>query len=408
MRLASLPSVLGIVLEFRQPGYPSFHYSSTLWLPVKSRHTYLIPPPSSITIRPVRIEMKTSRYLLTIAVLGLILLAIPVVSALPSGTSTYSVVHLSDTQNLATYYPGTYDFTFSYLESLKTHLNISAIIITGDLVNTWNKKTEWDAYSHARNQTTIPIFVTAGNHDTNRGKNYQYYSQVTGGDAGNYITSLNDFNFVGINYVDKTLAPGEFTVLRQAIVNSPQNFTIIATHYYMDRNGKFSILGKDIDRELIGKPTLILAGHVHVDFVRVKTIGGYPVIEDLTNYQDGDPDRPAEKNYSAGTLYTVTAADGRVVKLTSNIIRIFPKQSIDTEKVLYDITPEIFGNVTTTVPEVSVQVKVQSVVNLTNNTETASGDDDGVFHAARSGNAFIDMVHSFLNFITGLFSGKLS
>lgn len=79
--------------------------------------------------------MKNTGFQLTIIVTGLLLLAIPVVSAQSAGDTTYSVVHLSDTQNLATYYPDTYGFTFSYLESMKDHLNMSAIIITGDLVN---------------------------------------------------------------------------------------------------------------------------------------------------------------------------------------------------------------------------------------------------------------------------------
>ena len=55
-----------------------------------------------------------------------ILLLIAIISLLPSAlvadqkdtanqaqnTSTYSLVHLSDTQNLATHYPDTYDLTF--------------------------------------------------------------------------------------------------------------------------------------------------------------------------------------------------------------------------------------------------------------------------------------------------------
>lgn len=84
--------------------------------------------------------MKSTGFFFKILLTGLLLLTIPLASALPSGTSTYSIVHLSDPQNLATYYPGTYNLTFSYLESIKSQYNISAIIITGDLVNTWDKK----------------------------------------------------------------------------------------------------------------------------------------------------------------------------------------------------------------------------------------------------------------------------
>lgn len=342
--------------------------------------------------------MKTAGFLFTIAIPCLLLLAFPFVSAQPSGTTTYSIVHLSDTQNLATYYPGTYDFTFSYLESIKIQYNISAIIITGDLVNSWNKKTEWTAYSHARNLTTIPIYVTAGNHDTNWGKNYQYYSLYTGEPKNNYVTAVKDFNFVGINYVDKSLAPQEFTALQQAIKNGSHTFTIIATHYYMNKAGRLSPLGNDIDRQLIVQPTLILAGHVHADFIRVKIIGGNPVIEDLTNYQNGEPGGPTDKNYSAGTFYTVTAVDGRVVKLTSEIIRIFPKPSIDNESVLYDITSQFSRSVPATVPAVGEPVQTQHVAISIEKAGTVKGDRDDVFNFVKSGNAIINAGQSFWNF----------
>ena len=296
-------------------------------------------------------DMKSTGFFKIIVITGLLLLLIPFASALPSGTTTYSIVHLSDTQNLATYYPDTYNLTFSYLESISPQYNISAIIITGDLVNTWNKKSEWNAFSRARNLTTIPLYVTAGNHDTNRGKNYQYYSQYTGEQKGNYVTAINDFNFVGINYVEKSLVPLEFPALRQAIVNGSHNFTIIATHYYMGKDGALSLLGKDIDRQLIVQPTLILAGHIQGDLIRVTEINGYPVIEDLTDYQNGEPGGLKNKNYSAGTLYTVTTDNGRVVKIVSETIRIFPKQSFDKRRVLYDVSGKISGSEPVLLPQ---------------------------------------------------------
>jgi hypothetical protein len=298
--------------------------------------------------------MKTTGFFKIIIITGLILLLVPLTTALSSGTTTYSFVHISDTQNLATRYPDTYDLTFSYLESIKTRYNISAIIITGDLVNTWDKKSEWDAYSHARNMTNIPLYVTAGNHDTNYGKNYKYYSQYTGEEKGNYVTALNDFDFVGINYVDKSLVPQEFTALRQAIFNRSHNFTIVATHYYMGKSGTLSTLGKDIERQLIVQPTIILAGHIHGELIRVKNISGFPVIEDLTDYQNGEPGGVKNQNYSAGTFYTVTVVDGQVVKIISETIHIFPEQSFEKKKVLYDITGQFSGSVPASVSQVNL------------------------------------------------------
>ena len=306
--------------------------------------------------------MKTTGFFLKIIFTGLILLQVPFASALSSGTTTYSFVHISDTQNLATYYPDTYNLTFSYLESIKTQYNISAIIITGDLVNTCDKKSEWDAYSHARNMTNIPLYVTAGNHDTNWGKNYKYYSQYTGEQKGNYVTALNDFDFLGINYVDTSLSPQEFIALRQAIFNRSHNFTIVATHYYMGKSGTLSTLGKDIDRQLIVQPTLILAGHIHGDLIRVKKISGFPVIEDLTDYQNGEPGGIKNQNYSAGTFYTVTVVDGQVAKIISETIHIFPEQSFEKKKVLYDVTGQFSGSVPAPLSQVNLSPELTACV----------------------------------------------
>ena len=260
-------------------------------------------------------------------------------SASTSGNSiTYSFVHISDTQGLASSYPKTYDYTFSYLESIKERYNISAIIITGDLVNTWNSKKEWDAYSHAVHQTSIPIYTVAGNHDTNNGQDYQYYSQYTGNTADSSVTTLNNFDLVEINSVFKSPELLEITTLKKTLLNSPNNFAIIATHFYMDENGTLSRLGEDINRQLIVKPTIILSGHVHANFVRIRMIDQYPVIEDLTNYQFGIPGGSSSGDIAAGTFYSITTRNNQVEKISSKIIWISPRQSFGSEQVLYDVS----------------------------------------------------------------------
>lgn len=346
--------------------------------------------------------MKIAGFLIKIAMLCLFFLTIPLASAQLSGTTTYTIVHISDTQNLATRYPKTYDLTFSYLESIKTQYNISAIIITGDLVNTWNKRSEWSAYSHARNKTTIPVYVIAGNHDTSYGKNYTYYSQYTGEPTGNYVTEVKDFNFVGINYVSKTLAPQEFATIRQTLVNGSHNFTIIATHNYMDEHGAHSLLGEDIDRQLIVQPTLVLAGHVHAYFIRTGMINGYPVIEDLTDYQNGEPGGPKNQDYSAGTFYTVTAVDGQVVKITSEIIRIYPVKSFDDERVLYNITGQLSEDVPAPEPQMSGLVQMHPVAITTENVIVLNNSND-VFWQLKPENTTANAGQAFWNFFRMIF-----
>jgi len=280
-----------------------------------------------------RFSMKISLFVI------LLLLTIISVSAQASGNSTsYSVVHISDTQYLASLYPETYDYTFSYLDSIKERYNISAIIITGDLVETWNDKKEWDAYSHAVNKTSIPVFVVAGNHDINDDYDYQYYDQYTGNTKNTSVTSSENFDLVGINSVYKSLTPQEFASLRKALLNSSKNLTIIATHYYMDENGTLTSLGNDISRQLVVKPTIVLSGHIKGAFVRDRAVGPCVLIEDLTNYQGGIPGGSSSRNVSAGTFYTVTTHDGIVEKISSQIIWISPRQSFDSEHELFNIS----------------------------------------------------------------------
>jgi hypothetical protein len=263
-------------------------------------------------------------------------IALPFASSLPAGNSTtYSVVHLSDTQSLDTNYPDTYNLTFSYLESIKEPYNITVIIITGDLVNTGNSREEWDAYSRARNHTTIPVSTIAGNHDADYGKNYEQYTLHTGEPEVNYVSSVEDFDVVGINYTNKTLPAGEFPRLRATLTSSSRSYAIIATHYYMDEQGKLSPLGEDIDKNLIVKPTLVLTGHMHADFIQQRSVGGFPLIADMTNYQDGVPGGTTGWDYSAGTLYTVTSVNGQVETISARVIHIFPTPSFEEEMTVF-------------------------------------------------------------------------
>jgi len=250
--------------------------------------------------------------------------------------TTYSIVHLSDMQNLATGYHDTYNYTFAYLDSIKDRYNISAIIITGDLVNTFDSREEWDAYAAAINKTSIPIYVTAGNHDTNNGKDDRYYSNYTGNTDRYSITTLNNFNLVTIPYVKKTLPSKDFNNIRQTLNQSPHQLTLIATHYYMDMNGSVSRLGTDINTNIILEPTIIMAGHKRAHFIKTEQVDQYPVIEEITNFQNGI-NGPTGKDYSTGTLYTVTVDNGTVIRISARTIGIYPDQAFGSDHIIYPL-----------------------------------------------------------------------
>jgi hypothetical protein len=101
---------------------------------------------------------------------------------------------------------------------------------------------------------------------------------------------------------------------------------------------------------------------VYGDLIRVKNLSGFPVIEDLTDYQNGEPGGVKNQNYSAGTFYTVTSEDGRVVKIISETIHIFPEKSFDKRRVLYDITGQFSGSVPAPVSQVSLKPELSACV----------------------------------------------
>ncbi|PWR71741.1 metallophosphoesterase family protein [Methanospirillum stamsii] len=274
------------------------------------------------------------KFLLIIALLILLSqLCVPVACSY-----TYSIVHISDLQNLASRYPDTYEYTFSYLDSIRDEYNISAIIFTGDLVNNYNDKKQWDVYARSIEKTDIPVYVIAGNHDTNWGTSYSNFFRYTGNDDDFYVTSINDFNLIGIDYAEKTRSEDTFNKIRDEITKSSLKFNIIATHYYMESDTDRSKLGEDIFDKLIDRPTIIMAGHVHSQIFRViDKDGKYPVIEDIANYQDGydDDDDDSGRNVSAGVLYTVTTDNGMVDEIVAQEIRIIPAQEFGEIQRIY-------------------------------------------------------------------------
>lgn len=252
-------------------------------------------------------------------------------------TNNYSIVHLSDLQNLASNFPDTYEYTFTYLDSIKDTYNISAIIITGDLVNDGESEKEWTVYSQSIKKTSIPIYVIAGNHDTLSGFVYLWFFKYTKNNDYYYVTPLNDFNLIGIDYHFRSISNHTITDITNKLKNSTLQFNIFATHYYMASPGNRSKQGNDIYNKLIDRPSIVMSGHVHPQKLNITyKEGKIPVIEDITNYQFGDKDAvSAGTNVSAGTLYEVNTNEGIIEKITAREIKISPVQNLGVIETVY-------------------------------------------------------------------------
>ncbi len=256
----------------------------------------------------------------------LILLGIPVSAA---DSYSYSIMHLSDTQYLSESDPQTLDYTFSYLESLKNAFNISAIIITGDLVNNGDDLSQWIHYTEARSRTTIPVYEIPGDEDLGNKADNPLVNEFVGNKT-NWNAIINDFIFIGIGYTEDSLSDAEIAHYKAIIEGNPQKFTLIAVHNYYNKDLTISLLGESIRENLILKPTFILSGHAHATTLNSGFINNILYVEDLTNYQSFG-------NFSAGNLYTVYITDGNVTKITVREAYIFPYHYFYPEKIVYQM-----------------------------------------------------------------------
>jgi predicted MPP superfamily phosphohydrolase len=243
---------------------------------------------------------------------------------------TYSIMHISDTQVLSSRYPDTLNYTFTSLESMKDEYNISAIVITGDLVDNGSNISQWTNYTNARSLTTVPVYEIPGNHDLNGQADNPLFDAFVG-DKYDWNALINDFIFLGIGYSKDPLSDSEIVAGRSFIEENSQKFTLIAAHNFYNEDFSESLLGESIEKNLVLKPTFVLSGHAHATTLDTELINNTLCVEDLTNYQvNGD--------ISAGRLYTVYHDKGEVSKITIRDVYFFPRQYLDPEKTVYDRT----------------------------------------------------------------------
>jgi hypothetical protein len=89
-------------------------------------------------------------------------------------------------------------------------------------------------------------------------------------------------------------------------------------------------------------------GHMHADFIQQRKDTGFPVIADMTNYLDGVPVGTTGRDYSAGTLYTVTSVRGQVGIITARVIHIYPVPSFEKEMTVFAQNADAPSPATTT------------------------------------------------------------
>lgn len=221
----------------------------------------------------------------------------------------YAFVWMSDTQYYAESFPSVYDTMTSWVAGHWKENKFRYLIHTGDIVNNWNSKTEWERASASMkilDDARIPYGVVAGNHDVAfDAGNYDMFrkyfgrdrfaTQPTfGGDLNNYrdhydlvSAAGNDFVIVYLGWLidDKSFAWANAVLRQYADRNA-----IIATHEYLKPNHAYFGQGQAIwDRLVAPNPNvfLVLGGHNPGTAYNVKSIGDRTVLEMLSDYQNG-------------------------------------------------------------------------------------------------------------------------
>ncbi|OXM82809.1 metallophosphoesterase [Paenibacillus rigui] len=225
------------------------------------------------------------------------------------GDYDFAFLWMTDTQYYSESFPGIYDlmtrWTVDHWREKKFHY----MIHTGDIVNNWNSKPEWENASHSMkilDEAHIPYGVVAGNHDVaydagNYREFWKYFGKeryigqpTFGGDLNNYrdhydLVSVQGNDFI-ILYLGWLIDQRSFDWANRVLKKYADRNAMIATHEYMKPNKAYYGQGKEIwEKLVVPNPNvfMVLGGHNPGVAHNVRTLGDRTVLEMLSNYQNG-------------------------------------------------------------------------------------------------------------------------
>lgn len=171
----------------------------------------------------------------------------PINSASCSDT-VFSIVWITDTQNLSQYSPGDYDTACTWIVNNAATLNLKAVIHTGDIVNTDSDTTQWDNAAHSMGlllSNNITYCWCAGNHETFVPQSYPAFnlnimrakpywvSDYNGGIDTAISFNISSTNFLVIN-IEWHAADDVLQWANTLLNNHPFSSVIVGTHGYLD------------------------------------------------------------------------------------------------------------------------------------------------------------------------------
>ncbi|MDY6839027.1 MAG: DNRLRE domain-containing protein, partial [Thermodesulfobacteriota bacterium] len=253
----------------------------------------------------------------TLAVAGLVLIALGVWTVNPASAEDFTIVVLPDTQKYSASYPATFAAQTQWIVDNKDALNIVYVAHEGDIVDTASSTDQWDNADAAMSlledpvetglPNGIPYGVVPGNHDEPT-TNYNAYFGVSRfcdtyptdcrsyyGDG--YPSGFNDNNYTlfstsGMDFIVINLAKDptddELAWADARLSEFSDRRGIVVSHYILDTDGTFGGRGQQTYDALKGNPNLflMLCGHMHGEAMRVEEYDGNTVYILLADYQD--------------------------------------------------------------------------------------------------------------------------
>ncbi|MCZ8522515.1 MULTISPECIES: metallophosphoesterase [Paenibacillus] len=224
------------------------------------------------------------------------------------GEYDFAFVWMSDTQYYSETYPKIYDTMTRWTVDHWTQRKFSYLIHTGDIVNNWNSKKEWenaDASMKILDDAKIPYGVLAGNHDVSYGGEYDEYGKYFGAERFRHqptfgadldnnrehydLVSAKGHDFV-ILYLGWLIDQKGFDWANAVLKKYADRNAIIAVHEYLKPSKHYFGQGQSIwDKLVLPNPNvvMVLGGHNPGAAHNVKKVGDRTVLEMLSDYQNG-------------------------------------------------------------------------------------------------------------------------
>jgi len=232
----------------------------------------------------------------------------------------FTFAWMTDTQHYCEKYPYIYDNMTQWIADNKENEKIIYCIHTGDIVENWDNKTEWNRANHSMTileNASVPYGILAGNHDNyivdTASSNNTYYNAYFGSFrfknnnyyGGNYRNNENHYDLISaggiefiILYLSYNISEDEFAWANDILNTYRNRYAILAVHAYLASDGSYTFQGGVFKEpnsgleiynnlvELHDNVILVLSGHKLGAAHNILDIWDRTVHEIFINYQE--------------------------------------------------------------------------------------------------------------------------